>query len=67
MYMKKIENFQVAFYDKDGCYDEDFYEWWDTSCFDYIFYNDCHEEYRRLFVNFDDGMKYEVKLEEYKK
>ena len=34
--MKKIENFQVAFYDKDGCYDEYFYEWWDTNCFHYI-------------------------------
>lgn len=68
MYMKKIENFQVAFYDKDGCYDEDFYEWWDTKCFHYIVndYADINE-YRRIFVNFDDGTKYEVKLEKYKK
>ena len=22
--MKKIENFQIAFYDKNGCYDEGF-------------------------------------------
>lgn len=25
--MKKIENFQIAFYDKNGCYDEGFFEW----------------------------------------
>lgn len=35
--MKKIENFQIAFYDKNGCYDEGFFEWWDTNFFDYIY------------------------------
>lgn len=61
--MKKIENFQIAFYDKNGCYDEGFFEWWDTSCFDYILDDYAYpDEYRRLFVNFDDGTKYEIKL-----
>ena len=65
--MKKVKNFQVAFYDKLGCYDESFYEWWGTKCFNYIFDNDYPNEYRRLFVNFNDGTKYEVKLVEDKK
>ena len=61
--MKQIENFQIAFYDKNGCYDEGFFEWWDTSCFDYILDDyACPDEYRRLFVNFDDGSQYEIKL-----
>ena len=62
--MKKIENFQIAFYDKNGCYDEGFFEWWDTKCLEYILEEDytCPDEYRRLFVNFDDGSRYEIKL-----
>ena len=62
--MKKIENFQIAFYDKNECYDECFFEWWDTKCLKYILDEDytCPDEYRRLFVNFDDGSRYEIKL-----
>lgn len=68
--MKKIKNFQLCFYDKLGCYDEAFYDRDDVDIFYAIeclteyenpYYPD---EFQRLFVNFDDGTKCEIKLEE---
>lgn len=42
---------------------KDFLSGGDTSCFDYILDDyACPDEYRRLFVNFDDGSQYEIKL-----
>lgn len=62
--MKKIENFQIAFYDKNGCYDEGFFDPQDTFIFGYLFNEDytCPDEYCRLFANFNDGSSYEIKL-----
>ena len=71
--MKKIKNLQLCFYDKLGCYDEAFYDRDDVDIFYAIeclteyenpYYPD---EFQRLFVNFDDGTRCEIKLVEDKK
>ena len=69
--IKKIKNFQLCFYDKLGCYDESFYDIDDGAGISYaiecltkyenLYYPD---EYQRLFVNFNDGTRYEIKLVE---
>ena len=68
---EKIKNFQLCSYDKVGCYDESFYDIDDGAGISYaigcltkyenLYYPD---EYQRLFVNFNDGTRYEIKLVE---
>lgn len=68
--MRTIKRWQLTYWDENGCYDEDFIDPWDINevshVMDVIARKDksLNGDYERLYVIFDDGQWYEVKLEE---
>lgn len=69
----RIKNYQVAWYDMEqdeGCFDESFYtpeEINTVITFVETIEDEGHCDRRRVFVNFDDGEQYELKLERIEK
>lgn len=65
---RKIKCYLLAFYDEHGCYDESRYDPWELNQISYAFETIAHQEpnvdgeYEKLFVYFEDGESYEIKL-----
>lgn len=69
----RIKNYQVAWYDMEhggSCFDESFYKPEEIgTVITYVetVEDEGHCDRRRVFVHFDDGEKYELKLERIEK